>query len=283
MKKEKKKRLNLRSIRKSKIFHQIYSLFSKKSNKINSKITKNEKLLASLNSQIHTLLNKNKKLEEKVKYINNLKSEKNQILNKIHLFAGNYEKELGSISKSISDKNQLIKHSVTEKSKKIEEIYRSLIADYKNIGSGIGEIKTKLTELKNKENKKFSEIQNKFSLNELSADGGLDVYGVSFINKINTNKIDLGNVQISNDLIKFSNINSKIMIGNDVITLKELIDTVVLFKKNLQKKCGDNLEKCRPVNKKYFEEQRNKEEEILKNLKNLRQTTHNLIEKGNYY
>jgi len=217
-----------------------------------------------------------------VKYINNLKSEKNQILNKIHLFAGNYEKELGSISKSISDKNQLIKHSVTEKSKKIEEIYRSLIADYKNIGSGIGEIKTKLTELKNKENKKFSEIQNKFSLNELSADGGLDVYGVSFINKINTNKIDLGNVQISNDIIKFSNINSKIMIGNDVITLKELIDTVVLFK-NLQKKCGDNLEKCRPVNKKYFEEQRNKEEEILKNLKNLRQTTHNLIEKGNYY
>jgi len=107
----------------------------------------------------------------------------------------------------------------------------------------------------------------------LSVNDKLDVNGVAYINKINTNLVDLGSIQISNNNLKFSNFNSKIMIGNEVITLKELVNIVFSFK-NLQQKCGENLEKCRPVDEKYFEEQRNKEEEILINLKNLRKTTH---------
>jgi len=239
-------------------------------------------MLTSLKSKIHILISKNKKLEEQVEYFDNLRSEKKQIINKMHHFAGKYEKEIKDISKSISNKNGIIQSTISEKSKRIEELYHSLLNSYKNLDSDIGAIKSKLVDLKATESKKFSEIQDKFSLNELSVNDKLDVNGVAYINKINTNLVDLGSIQISNNNLKFSNFNSKIMIGNEVITLKELVNIVFSFK-NLQQKCGENLEKCRPVDEKYFEEQRNKEEEILINLKNLRKTTHFLIDKRNNY
>jgi len=111
-------------------------------------------MLTSLKSKIHILISKNKKLEEQVEYFDNLRSEKKQIINKMHHFAGKYEKEIKDISKSISNKNGIIQSTISEKSKRIEELYHSLLNSYKNLDSDIGAIKSKLVDLKATESKK---------------------------------------------------------------------------------------------------------------------------------
>jgi len=115
-------------------------------------------------------------------------------------------------------------------------------------------------------------------LDDVSVKNKLDVNGVAYINKINTDSIDFGNLRIDSDHLAFNNEAAKIMVGNEVITAKEFFD-VVSTMRYLKKKCGDNLENCRPIDSQYLKKQEKKEIEILENLQSLRKTTNEYLSK----
>jgi len=107
------------------------------------------------------------------------------------------------------------------------------------------------------ENSRFEQMKKRLVLDDLSVKNKLDVNGVAFINKITTDSIDFGNLRIDSDHLAFNNEASKIIVGNDVITAKEFFD-VIKSMKYLKEKCGEYLEKCKPIDNQYLEKQEKK-------------------------
>ena len=74
----------------------------------------------------------------------------------------------------------------------------------------------------------------------------------------------------------FTNVGSKIMVGNDVITVKDFFGIVETMK-YLQSKCGKNLENCKPIDNNYLKQQEKKDVDILESLKTLRRKTNDYL------
>jgi phosphopantothenate synthetase len=101
-------------------------------------------------------------------------------------------------------------------------------------------------------------MRKKLVLEELTIKNKFDLNGVAFINKINTDSVSMGSIKIDSNKLMFSNEAAKIMVGDDVITAKEFFK-IVKSMKNLQIKCGENLEKCKPIDNNYLIKQEKKE------------------------
>jgi len=101
-------------------------------------------------------------------------------------------------------------------------------------------------------------MKKRLVLDNLTVKNKLDVNGVAFINKVNTDNLSLGSIKINSNKLIFNNEGSKIMVGNDVITVKDFFN-IVKTMKDLQSKCGENLEKCKPIDNEYLRQQERKE------------------------
>ena len=101
-------------------------------------------------------------------------------------------------------------------------------------------------------------MRKRLVLDDIRVKNKLDVNGVAFINKINTESIDLGSIKIDSNKLMFKNEASKIMVGDEMITAKDFFKIVKSIK-NLKSKCGENLENCKPIDNKYLNQQEKKE------------------------
>ena len=101
-------------------------------------------------------------------------------------------------------------------------------------------------------------MRKRLVLDDLTIKNKLEVNGVAFINKINTESINLGSIKIDSNKIMFNNESSKLMVGDNVITVKDFYNIVKTLKL-IKSKCGENLENCKPIDNKYLKQQETKE------------------------
>jgi hypothetical protein len=260
---------------KSEINDEIH-LFIEKSRKISSKIKNNEKTLNNLNSRIEDLVEKNNKIKKEIKIYKSLHKNKKNIESKVTNFLEKYEGEVKNIKSTILEKSHFVEKALKDKTNNFEKIYKDVVSNYSNLQTQVDVVKEKLEEIKKLENEKFNQMRKRLVLDDITVKNKLDVNGVAFINKINTDSVNLGNIRIESNKLMFSNEGSKIMVGNDVITVKDFFN-IVKTMKYLQSKCGDNLEKCKPIDNDYLKQQEKKEIDILASLKTLRQITNDYL------
>jgi len=218
----------------------------------------------------------NKDIKNDIKKYKSLKKEKNELKSKVTNFMEKYEGEVNGIKKTILDKTHYVDKSLKDKTNSIERVYKEVVSNYSNLQTQVDLVKDKLYEIKKAENEKFNQMRKKLVLDDVTIKNKLDVTGVAFINKINTENIDLGSVKLDSNKLMFNNEASKIMVGNDVISVKEFFD-IIKTMKYLKSKCGENLENCKPIDNDYLKQQEKKEIEILDSLKSLRKTTNDYL------
>jgi len=269
-----------RHIDRDEIDFEVHS-FLEKSRKLSSKIKNNGKTLSSLNSRIEELIALNKDVTRDVKKFKTLKKEKNELESKVSNFIEKYENEVQDIKSTIMNKSHQVEKTMKDKARNFDQVYHGVVSQYNTLQNQLGLVKKSLDKIKRDEQEKFNQMKKQITVDDLTVKKKLDVNGVAFIDKINTDMVDLGNIQIDSDKLVFKNQASKIMIGNDVITVNDFFN-VVKTMKYLQSKCGQNLENCKPIDNKFLKEQENKEMEILNTLKTLRKKTSDyLIKKRN--
>lgn len=247
-------------------------MFIEKSRKISTKIKNNEKTLSSLNSRIEELVNKNNNIKLQIKKYKSLKRDKRHLEDKVTNFIEKYEGEVKNIENNIVKKTETVEQQLKQKSSSLDKTYKDVVSNYSNLQTEVDVVKEKLDEIKKLEDENFNKLRKRLVLDDVKVKNKLDVNGVAFINKINTDSVNLGSIRIDSNKLMFSNEGSKIMVGDEIITVKDFF-AIVKTMKGLQKKCGENLEKCKPIDADYLKEQEKKEIDILENLKNLRKAT----------
>jgi len=259
-------------------FGDEFHIFLEKSKKISSNIRSKEQALVTLTDKIQKLIQADNKIKSDVEKYKALKNEKDEITDNIKNYVHKYEGKINSIKSTILDQSDHLHETVEQKAEGIHEIYKGVVGDYTRLQTEVDILREKLSNIKQLEDDRFAQMRKSLVLDDISVKNKLDVNGVAYINKLNTDSIDFGNLRIDSDHLAFNNESAKIMVGNEVITAKEFFD-VISTMRYFKKKCGDNLENCRPIDSQYLKKQEKKEIEILENLQSLRKTTNEYLSK----
>merc|ERR1711957_490651 len=122
---------------------------------------------------------------------------------------------------------------------------------------------------------KDSNLQNAHKILEKNLDllvENIQNDGITYVNTVRTEELDLGNLKLDVQKVLFNNPDSEIIVGSNILSLREMVDNMDLMEK-LNTRCGVNMEKCIIYNEKVFEKEMANENRIIDGVKVLRKET----------
>jgi hypothetical protein len=244
---------------------------------IKDKIINSQKEIQKLKKDMSNLLEVNSKLKRRYDLTEKLQKKDDEFTSNIVSFIQKNEMKVKNLKNEIKHSKNEISSKLTEKEEELSRMYSSANESFKSLQKQLKEVEERITEIKSEEKTKFKEMKNKLDLDHLTVEKKLDVDGNAFVeNTVSTNQVDLGNIKISSSDLVFYNENTKFIIGNEVISLRELVENMNVLSE-LENKCGEDLTKCKIVSKEEVARQQKKQEKILKDLKSLRAETEKIL------
>lgn len=233
---------------------------------------KNEAELKDLKKKVNSLLEMNSKLLRRLKVQNRENSKKKKFKRNVVSFIQKYDKDVNNLKQNIESSKNLVEDKLTAKDQEFKKLYESTSKNFEELQDEVQNVHHKLNQLQVKEKKHIDKLRSNLVLKDLSIDKKLEVDGIAFLNKVNAQSIDLGNIKLDSNGLTFKNDNTKLILGNEVFTIGQLVTNMSNFKKLIEK-CGENFENCKPVSQEIFRDQAAKQEAILESLKRLRADT----------
>jgi len=243
-----------------------------------AEIQKNEKTMVTLSAKMEALEEMNDKVKKDIQKYKHLEKDKNEMENNVKQYVNKYEGEAKNIKSAILHESRNFHKSIRDKTHRVKKLYKEVVDAYSHLQTEVDLTKDKLSDIKKIELEKFKEMKKSMVLGNIRVKDKLDVNGVAFINKVNADSVDFGNLRIDSNHLVFNNEASKIMIGDEVITAKNMFD-VMNTMKYLKDKCGDKMEKCEAMSEDLIKEQEKKEVGILEQLQALRESTDKFLAK----
>jgi len=116
------------------------------------------------------------------------------------------------------------------------------------------------------------ETKKSYETDQLKVEENIQNDGITYVNSVRTEELDLGNLKLDVQKVLFNNPDSEIIVGSNILSLREMVDNMDLMEK-LNTRCGVNMEKCIIYNEKVFEKEMANENRIIDGVKVLRKET----------
>merc|ERR1712032_118376 len=187
-----------------------------------------------------------------------------EVKEEVASFVQNYDGKVNGLKKTFNISREEIKNNFLHNQEIVKEAVSSSEQKYSKISSTISELYQKINEISKKQEEQNSSGSD---VNNLKIRRDLEVDGLMSAKKINTNGVNLGNIQFTPQTIKVTG-DSKIQFGN---ILKELS-----YVDRLMNHCGKNFENCKVVEDSKIMET-NRQSDLLKSLKRLKMESSELL------
>ncbi len=236
---------------------------------------KNKKYLKeieNLKSKINYLISSNKRLTKKV--VNYESKKIHKLDDNVISFIDKYDEKVDSLKNKLKVDKKNIENFLTEKEDLLDEKYSEASQKFTELKSNIKNLNNQVTEITKNQNEIDQKIKDGLEIDKLKVDNNIDIKGVLYSKKLSAKELNLNSIKIDSSKLKI-NSNTKLQIGNQIYNLDNFINNLNYISK-LSDYCGEEFSKCKIISKENLIEQKQKQENILENLKKLR-TDANLI------
>merc|ERR1712032_700143 len=194
-----------------------------------------------------------------------------EVKEEVASFVQNYDGKVNGLKKTFNISREEIKNNFLHNQEIVKEAVSSSEQKYSKISSTISELYQKINEISKKQEEQNSSGSD---VNNLKIRRDLEVDGLMSAKKINTNGVNLGNIQFTPQTIKVTG-DSKIQFGNKVIPFENILKELS-YVDRLMNHCGKNFENCKVVEDSKIMET-NRQSDLLKSLKRLKMESSELL------
>jgi hypothetical protein len=239
-------------------------------------LTKNESEINELKKKVNSLLEMNSKLMRRLNRQEKENAKKKKFKNNVVSFIHKYDKDVTSLKENIENSQNLVENKLTEKDEELKKLYQSTSKNFEELQGRVEKVHHKLNKLQMTERKQIEKLHTNLELQDIAVGEKLEVQGLAFLNAINAKSIDLGNIRLDSNGVIFKNENTKLIVGKEVYTIGQLLNSMKKFN-ILMEKCGPDFGNCKPVSQQFLQDQAAKQEAILNSLKKLRSETTEIL------
>lgn len=225
--------------------------------------------LLKINIQLNDQLLKNQKIHKKdVKISNNIVNFMEKNSNSLKVLKNEIQYQKSAVKNELTGKALLLNNLDENINKNFEQLYEKIQI-----------VQGKIKSIKAQQKNKLEELKTRMGLETLKIKNKLNVEGHAYINgKISTNSLDMGSLKIDSENVILNNENTKLILGNEVIGIKELAKNLELIL-SIQHKCGEDLARCKFISAEEVKGSQRKQERILREIQTLRKETEQIIGK----
>lgn len=231
--------------------------------------------IEKLKAKVSNLLKMNKYLlgeMEKGKKIKNMKREASDGL--VELIQKS-ESPINFMQKKIIKTQDIVQEKIREKETELNNEHQLLLKNLDNLVEKVQRADKSLKILQQDPSISSGEIKKQYETDKLNVKENIQNDGITYVNNVHTEELDLGNLKIDFEKLMFNNPDSEIVVGSNILSLKELSENLDLMDK-LNARCGVNMEKCVIYNENIFEKEIANENKIIDGVKYLRKETQRL-------
>ena len=182
------------------------------------------------------------------------------------------ENPINFMQKKILKTKDIVQEKINQKDEELQNHNKILT---KNLDILVGKIKIaekSLKEISTDSSFVNGEIKRNYETDQLNVKENIQNDGITYVNNVHTEELDMGNFKIDMEKVLFNNPDSEIIVGSNILSLRELVENMELMEK-LNTRCGVNMEKCIIYNEKNFEKEMANENRIIDSVKYLRKET----------
>lgn len=229
-----------------------------------------EQNINQLHKKIGDLVEDNTALNQKLQ---NLESFKNHHLDEeddMMSFIEDQSSKITNIKNTYNKENNALKNQIKTNHEVYDNILDKNSYSINYLGNQIVELQKEFSILRKKveETRKLAEANSK-EPKSLNLEGSLNAHSTS------SDKASFGNVHVKGQTFELG-YNTQIQIGDSYITSSDLIQNTK-FIAMVKEQCGDDFKNCKIITKKEFDQDRQNEAEILKNVRKLRRDSSKLF------
>lgn len=243
---------------------------------LSGKPGKNEREIKKLRAKFNTLLQTNEKLIKKFENNINSSASKNGSEHEYLNFIEKYDNKVKNLKQNLSDSKESLQKKVNENEEEFMQLYESSSSKIDQIHARLDGVHHQVSQIKEEENKRIRSLQNNFLTQNLSVDNSLNVKGVALIDKVNAKLVDLGSIQLEPKKLTIKDKSILTILGQKSFKAEDMLGNIQTYNA-LVAKCREDLSKCRPIPENIAEGSRQMEQEILENLRTLRQQVGHII------
>lgn len=225
--------------------------------------------LMNINKEILTQIEKKKKLKKKTL---DLSGELINLIETCQAPIAEFENKLQATAQKASQK-------LGAKESELKKTYGDVRTNLDNLLEKVGIAKSSINEISNDESFLTGELKKNYVTKKLSVLNNVEVEGKANVHTIQTDSIDIGNIKLDLEKIYISNTNTEIILGAEILSIKELIENLELIEK-LRVRCGEDLSSCIQYDNLHFQADMQKQNQIVQQLKVLRHKAKEIINKG---
>jgi hypothetical protein len=235
-------------------------------------LKEDEKEIEKLKAKVNSLMKMNKSLLEEMEKRKQIKTLSQEASEDLVNLIEKTKNPLNSIETQIKNTEENFKEKITQKDSEVKAEYTKLLKNLDFLLEKMQKAEKSLEEISRDEALVNGEVKKNYETDRLEVQENIQNDGVTNVDAITSEEIDLGNMKIDLERILFNNPNSEIIVGSNVISLRELKENLEGME-NLKRKCGEHLEKCSVYNGDALEKEIEKEDKIIDDVKVLRKET----------
>jgi hypothetical protein len=238
--------------------------------------SKNNSEVKNLKKKIKSLMRMNERLMKKVKIDHISVGKKNQFKSGVLNFIEKYDSDINKLKANIDSSKTFVDKKIEQKESEIKTLYENATKDLENLHNEMMNANSEINNIKSEGKKAFNEIKVNPNFQELVVNNELSVEGISSLNKISAESINMNKLKIDSNGLTIKDPLFSINIGGERFNLKQITEEMATFK-SLIEKCGPNFEKCmKPIQTMYSKISGN-QKQMLTSFKKLQLETQDLL------
>ena len=228
--------------------------------------------IEKLQEKVMKLMSLNKYLlseMEKRKKMKNLEKEASADLVQLIQKSDN---PINSMQKKVLKVQEIVKDKIQQKDSELQNQQKILQKNLDLLVGKIQKVEKALKELSQDSALMNGETKKNYETDQLQVEENIQNDGITYVNNVVTEELDLGNLKLDVEKVLFNNPDSEIIVGSNILSLGEMVKNMDLMDK-LNSRCGATMDKCIIYNEKVFEKQMANENRIIDGVKFLRKET----------
>jgi len=242
----------------------------------NTMLEESKSEIQKLKSKVYDLISLNKELMTEIEKKQKIKKKSLDLSDDLINLIQTSEAPLKEYKINLTKTQVKSEEKLARKEKQLKEIYTDMRRNLDNLVGNVDSTKKSLNEIKNDESLINGELKKNYITDSLAVLGNVEVEGRANAQAIKAENVDIGNIKIDLEKIAISNPQTEIIVGSEILSLKELVENLEILEK-LNDRCGENMKDCLLYNDQLFENDMKRQNQIIMELKRLRKQTKDLI------
>lgn len=232
--------------------------------------------IEKLKSKISNLMNINSELLNEIEKKKKLKKKTLDISDELINLIEKRQEPITELQQRLQKTSAKASKKFEVKEAELKDIYDNVRQNLDHLLDNVSTAKNSLNKISSDESFLSGELKKNYDAEKIKVSENVGVDGLAIATRINTDSIDIGNIKIDLEKINILNPNMEIIVGSNILSIRELMENLDIMER-FQFRCGYNLENCVLYNNNKFNDDIERQNEILRDLKKLRKRTKKLI------